>query len=149
MVTGAQARAPEWPWPPHRASGIHHHHLPNHPVCGRVTVIDMKRNIAYEEGEIVLDTDCDICIYYAPRGRPGGAYVRGKDLYLHEGDGVPDVYYIHSWSMVPDEKELIQPVSMVAAEEFLEIRGLMLTAYPEQRGSLLLRSYGYGIAEEF
>ena len=112
-------------------------------------MIDMKRSIAYNDGEIVLDTDRDACIYYAPRGNPGGAYVRGKDLYLHEEDGVPDVYYIHSWSMDPDEEEQLHPVSMVAAEEFLEIRGLMLTAYPEQRGSLALRSYGYGIAEEF
>ena len=51
--------------------------------------------------------------------------------------------------MAPDEDELLHPVSIVSAEEFLEIRGLMLTAYPEQKGSLALRSYGYGIAEEF
>jgi hypothetical protein len=36
VVTGAQARAPEWPWPPHRASGVHRHHLPNHPAGGGV-----------------------------------------------------------------------------------------------------------------
>jgi hypothetical protein len=109
----------------------------------------MKRNIAYNDGKVVLDTDRDICIYYAPRGRPGGAYARGKDLYLHEEDGVPDVYYIHSWSMESDEEELLHPVSMVAAEEFLEIRGLMLAAYPEKAGSLALWSYGYGTTEEF
>lgn len=51
--------------------------------------------------------------------------------------------------MEPGEGELLQPVSIVAAEEFLEIRGLMLAAYPEKKGSLALRSYGYGIAEEF
>lgn len=111
-------------------------------------MIDMKRSIAYDEGKVVLDTDRDICIYYAPRGRPGGAYARGKDLYLHEEDGVPDVYYIHSWSMEPGEDEQLQAVSIVSAEEFLEIRGLMLAAYPEKAGSLALRSYGYGIAEE-
>lgn len=109
----------------------------------------MKRSIAYNDGRIVLDTDHDICLYSAARGSPGGAYARGKDLYLHEEDGVPDIYYIHSWSMIPDEAEVIQPVSLVSAEEFLEIRGLMLSAYPEQKGSLALRSYGYGIAEEF
>jgi len=109
----------------------------------------MKKCIRSEKVEIFLDTDHDVCIYYAARGRPGGAYARGKDLYLHEEDGVPDIYYIHSWSMEPGEKELLQPVSILAAEEFLEIRGLMLTAYPEKKGSLALRSYGYGIAEEF
>ena len=109
----------------------------------------MKKSITHNEGKIVLDTDRDACIYYAPRGSPDGAYVRGKDLYVHVEDGVPDVYYIHSWSMDPGEDELLHPVSIVSAEEFLEIRGLMLTAYPEQKGSLALRSYGYGIAEEF
>jgi hypothetical protein len=118
------------------------------PVAGR-RWLTMKKSITYNEGEIVLDTDRDACIYYAPRGEPGGAYVRGKDLYLHEEDGVPDVYYLHSWSMEPGEDELLQTVSIVSAEEFLELRGLVLAAYPEKAGSLALRSYGYGIAEEF
>lgn len=109
----------------------------------------MKKSITCDESEIVLDTDRDACIYYAPRGRPDGAYVRGKDLYVHEQDGMPDVYYIHSWSMEPSEDEQLQAVSIVSAEEFLEIRGLMLAAYPEKAGSLALRSYGYGTAEEF
>ena len=51
--------------------------------------------------------------------------------------------------MVPGEDEQIQPISIVSAEEFLESRGLVLAAYPEKAGSLALRSYGYGIAEEF
>ncbi len=106
--------------------------------------------IRSEKGEIFLDTDRDAWIYLAPRsGDIDGAFVRGKDLYIHEQEGLPDIYYIHSWSMIPDEAEVIQPVSLVSAEEFLEIRGLMLSAYPEQKGSLALRSYGYGIAEEF
>ncbi|WP_292405938.1 MULTISPECIES: hypothetical protein [unclassified Methanoculleus] len=109
----------------------------------------MKKRLSSEEGEVVLDTERDVCIYSAPRGRPDGAYARGKDLYVHEQEGLPDTYYIHSWSADPDEDELIQTVSLVSAEEFLELRGLMLNAYPEQRGSLALRSYGYGIAEEF
>jgi hypothetical protein len=50
--------------------------------------------------------------------------------------------------MEPGEDEQLQAVSIVSAEEFLEIRGLMLAAYPEKAGSLALRSYGYGIAEE-
>jgi len=79
----------------------------------------MKKCIRSEKVEIFLDTDHDVCIYYAARGRPGGAYARGKDLYLHEEDGVPDIYYIHSGSMEPGEKELLQPVSILAAEEFL------------------------------
>jgi hypothetical protein len=82
-------------------------------------------------------------------GDAGGAFGRGRDLYLHEEEGVPDVYYIHTWSMEPGEDEQIQPISIVSAEEFLESGGLVLAAYPEQRGSRVLRSYGYGIAEEF
>ena len=110
----------------------------------------MKKRIQSEKGEILLDTDRDAWLYLAPRGDDSnGAFARGKDLFLHEEEGLPDVYYIHSWSMDPDEEEVIQAVSIVSAEEFLELRGLMLAAYPEQRGSLALRSYGYGIAEEF
>ncbi|WP_292728367.1 hypothetical protein [Methanoculleus sp.] len=109
----------------------------------------MKKRIPFEEGEVVLDTDHDICLYSAPRGSAGGAYVRGKDLYLREQEGLPDIYYIYSWSMDPGEEELLQTVSLISAEEFLELRGLMLKAYPEQRGSQILRSYGYGVAEEF
>jgi hypothetical protein len=75
--------------------------------------------------------------------------VRGRDLYLHEEEGLPDIYYIHTRSMEPGEDEQLQPISIVSAEEFLELGGLVLAAYPEQRGSWVLRSYGYGIAEEF
>ncbi|MFA7562730.1 MAG: hypothetical protein WCY70_04755 [Methanoculleus sp.] len=82
-------------------------------------------------------------------GDTGGAFSRGKDLYLHEEEGLPEIYHIHAWSMEPGEDEQIQPVSLIAAEEFPEARGLVLAAYPEQRGSRILRSYGYGIAEEF
>jgi len=110
----------------------------------------MKKHMPSEKGEVVLDTDRDIRLYGAPRsGDTGGAFVRGKDLYLHEQDGLPDTYYIYSWSMDPGEEELLQTVSLVSAEEFLELRGLVLNAYPEQRGSQILRSYGYGVAEEF
>ncbi len=110
----------------------------------------MKRCIQSEKGEILLDTDRDAWLYLAPRGGDaGGAFARGRDLYLHEEEGLPDVYYIHTWSMGPGEDEQIQPISIVSAEEFLESRGLVLAAYPEQRGSEVLRSYGYGIAEEF
>ncbi|KAF5078058.1 hypothetical protein L21_0094 [Methanoculleus chikugoensis] len=110
----------------------------------------MKRCIQSEKGEILLDTDRDAWLYLAPRGGDaGGAFGRGRDLYLHEEEGLPDIYYIHTWSMVPGEDEQLQPISIVSAEEFLESRGLVLAAYPEQRGSEVLRSYGYGIAEEF
>ncbi|MFA7562728.1 MAG: hypothetical protein WCY70_04745 [Methanoculleus sp.] len=110
----------------------------------------MKKSIQSKKGEILLDTDRDAWLYLAPRGGDvGGAFARGKDLYLHEEEGLPDVYYIHIWSMEPGEDEQIQAISLIAAEEFLEARGLVLAAYPEQRGSQILRSYGYGIAEEF
>jgi len=110
----------------------------------------MKKCIQSEKGEFLLDTDRDAWLYLAPRGGDaGGAFARGKDLYLHEQDGMPDIYYIHTWSMEPGEDEQLQTISILSAEEFLESRGLVLAAYPEQRGSWVLRSYGYGIAEEF
>ncbi|MCC7555528.1 MAG: hypothetical protein KO254_05310 [Methanoculleus marisnigri] len=110
----------------------------------------MKKCIQSKKGEILLDTDRDAWVYLAPRGGDaGGAFARGKDLYLHEEEGVPDTYYIHTWSMEPGEDELLQTITLVSAEQFLELRGLMLNVYPEQRGSQVLRSYGYGVAEEF
>ncbi len=110
----------------------------------------MKKRIQSEKGEILLDTDRDAWLYLAPRGGDaGGAFARGKDLFLHEEEGLPETYYIYSWSMEPGEDEQLQTISLVSAEQFLELRGLMLNAYPEQRGSEVLRSYGYGVAEEF
>ena len=40
-------------------------------------------------------------------------------------------------------------IHMKAAERFLEEQGLALKNYPDIRASETLRSYGYGILEEF
>ncbi len=63
--------------------------------------------------------------------------------------GMPDLYYLYEWSNYPGEDESLEIISIATAERFLEDRGLVLTAYPEQRGSAILRAYGFGINEEF
>jgi len=104
----------------------------------------MKKCIQSEKGEILLDTDRDVWLYLAPRGG-------------NEEEGLPDIYYIHTWSTTtsipgrwcPAKTNRSSPSPSSPPKEFLESRGLVLAAYPKQRGSEVLRSYGYGIAEKF
>ena len=103
----------------------------------------MKRCIQSEKGEILLDTDRDAWLYLAPRGGDaGGAFGRGRDLYLHEEEGLPDIYYIHTWSMVPGEDEQIQPISIVSAEGVSGVAGARACRIPEaagERGTAVIR----------
>lgn len=107
--------------------------------------------IEAEGTDIVLDTGVDVLIYRAPRPETEDdrRYQRGRDLFVKERAGGPDIYYMHSWSLLPGEQEGIRLVTMNAAERFLEGRGLVLASYPGSTGSAILRSYGYGMLEEF
>ncbi len=111
----------------------------------------MQQNLCKDMTSIGIDQEKDVLIYAAPRGSPDAlrAYARGKDLYVHDQEGAPDVYYLHEWSNYPGEGDSLEFISIATAERFLEQRGLVLSAYPEQRGSEALRAYGFGINEEF
>jgi hypothetical protein len=111
----------------------------------------MQQNLCKDMTSIGINPEKDVLIYAAPRGTPDAfrAYARGKDLYVHEQEATPDVYYLHEWSNYPGEDENLEIISIATAERFLEQRGLVLSVYPEQRGSAALRAYGFGINEEF
>lgn len=111
----------------------------------------MYRIIDDEGTDTVLDTTTDPWIYLAPRPESDEdqKYRRGSDLFVRERSGKPDIYYMYRWSMVPDEQESIHVVTMKTTERFLEEHGLVLENYPDLKASATLRSYGYGILEEF
>jgi hypothetical protein len=111
----------------------------------------MQRMIDMDGMDIVLDTEADTWIYLAPRPESDDdqRFERGRDLFIKERAGGQDIYYIYRWTLIADEDESIHMVTRKAAERFLEEHGLVLASYPNQRGSDLLRSYGYGMLEEF
>ena len=111
----------------------------------------MYRIIKDDGTETVLDTSTDPWIYLSPRpeSKKDQRYRRGSDLFVKERSGKPDIYYMYRWSQEPDEQEGIHVINMKAAERFLEEQGLALKNYPDIRASETLRSYGYGILEEF
>jgi hypothetical protein len=111
----------------------------------------MRRTIENDGTEIVLDTEIDTWIFLAPRPESDEdrRYERGRDLFVKERVGEPEIYYIYRWTVNPDEQESIHLITRNAAERFLEEYGLVLPSYPELRGSARLGNYGYGMLEEF
>ena len=111
----------------------------------------MKQAVVINGIELGLDTEVDPLLYSAPRQVDGesAAYRRGRDLYLHEVTGGPDIYYIHGWSLSPDESESIMVLPNRQAERFLGERGLECSGIPGARAYAALKDYGYGIIEEF
>jgi hypothetical protein len=109
------------------------------------------RIIDDEGTDTVLDTTTDPWVYLAPRpeSKKDQRYRRGSDLFIKERAGKPDIYYMYRWTLVPDEQESIHVVNMKTAERFLEEHSLVLKNYPDLKASATLRSYGYGILEEF
>jgi hypothetical protein len=111
----------------------------------------MQRTIDIDGTDIVLDTEADTWLYLAPRPetKEDLRFERGRDMFVKERAGGQEIYYIYRWTLFPDEDESIHLVTRNAAERFLEEHGLVLASYPEQMGSSILHSYGYGILEEF
>ncbi|HDR72407.1 MAG TPA: hypothetical protein ENN85_00580, partial [Methanoculleus sp.] len=78
----------------------------------------MQRTIDIDGTEIVLDTELDQWLYLAPRpeSEDEQRYERGRDLFVNERLGGQDIYYIHRWTMDPDEDETIHLITRTAAE---------------------------------
>lgn len=102
-----------------------------------------------EKQSSTLDTERDICLFKAQRDPSLAAFTRGRDLYEHSRKGASSLYYIHRWSMQPGDKENLILISPVMASRFLEERGILCNDLADQRGAAVLRSWGYGILEEF
>jgi hypothetical protein len=111
----------------------------------------MKKAVIINGIGLVLDTDADTLLYSAPRSVDGetAAYRRGRDLYLNEIAGDPGIFYIHGWSLSPDETETITILPNRQAERFLGERGLECGSIPGARAYAALKDYGYGTIEEF
>lgn len=101
--------------------------------------------------QIILDTDHDACLFAAPEGSDASseAYVRGKDLYVHEGEDGTVLYYLVLWSLRPPRDGNIRVISPLMAERFLGHRGLECHVSDNSSAYAKLKNYGYGIAEEF
>jgi hypothetical protein len=111
--------------------------------------LNQMKLTVHEQNQATLDTGEDPCLFQAPRGLKGSGYSRGKDLYQHPRKGLPPLYYLHRWSLQPGEREEITLISPIMAGRFLEARGLVCQDIGNQRASAILRSWGYGMLEEF
>ena len=111
----------------------------------------MKVKVVTDTKPAVLNTEKDICLYWAPRPSFDGseAHVRGRDLYLHRRKSGKTMYYYHLWTLKPDEVETIMPVSSRLAERFLASKGIICQDLPGAKAALTLLQQGYGIPEEF
>lgn len=103
----------------------------------------------HDKQDSTLDINKDTCLFRAQRDRGSAAYSRGKDLYMHSRKDMPPVYYLHRWTLNKNEKESFTPISPVMAGRFLEERGILCHDLGDQRAAEILRSWGYGILEEF
>lgn len=103
----------------------------------------------HEQSNSTLDTERDICLFRAPRDPENNAYLRGKDLYEHRRKNLAPLFYLHRWSLVPGERESISLITPVMASRFLEEKGILCPDTGDMRGAAVLRSWGYGILEEF
>lgn len=102
-----------------------------------------------EKSNSTLDTRKDTCLDQARRDPHLAAFIRGRDLSLHTRKGHEHLYYLHHWSMKAGVRESISLISLAMARCFLEERGLICDGLADQRGAAVLRSWGYGILEEF
>lgn len=68
---------------------------------------------------------------------------------MHSRTDVPPLSYLHRWTLHENENESLAPISPVMAGRFLEERGILCHGPGDQRGAEILRSWGYGILEEF
>jgi hypothetical protein len=111
----------------------------------------MKQEIISNGKKQILDTDRDPRLYIAPRGREKDslAWQHGKDIYYHKEGRGQGIYYLHLWTLVPNEVESVMILPDRQAERFLGERGLECSDIPGIKAYTTLKHWGYGILEEF
>lgn len=111
----------------------------------------MKQEITVNGKKQILDTDRDPRLYAAPRGveKNRTAWQHGKDIYLHKEGRGKGIYYLHVWTLSPDEVESAIVMPDRQAERFLGERGLECSDIPGIKAYTTLKNWGYGILEEF
>ncbi len=109
----------------------------------------MKLIVQEKSHNSTLNTEQDTCLYSASKEPSRSMTSIGRDLYEHPRKGLPSLYYLHHWSLIPGRKESISLISPVMAGRFLEERGILCHGLGDQRAAEILRSWGYGMLEEF
>jgi hypothetical protein len=92
----------------------------------------MKQVVIIPGRKHVLNTDRDSRLYSAPRSsqKDSGAWQRGKDIYHHRTGKGQGIYYLHKWTLFPNEVESVMILPEPQAERFLGDRGLECTDMP-------------------
>jgi hypothetical protein len=81
----------------------------------------MKSVVRIGEKRAILDTDKDICLYFAPRGLDPSDR-NGSDIYLHITKGGIKIFYKYRWSLYQNIGDSIELLREKEAKEELEER---------------------------
>ena len=81
----------------------------------------MKAIVKVGEKRAVLDTNTDICLYYAQRGLDP-SHRDGVDIYLHITKNGLKVFYNFEWSLYQNIPDSIELITEKKAREELEAR---------------------------
>lgn len=81
----------------------------------------MKAIVYIEEKKAVLNTDTDICLYYAQRGLDP-EHRNGTDIYLHVTQNGIKIYYKYEWSLYQNMPDSIEVITENEARKELEER---------------------------
>jgi len=79
----------------------------------------MKAVFRINEKKAIVNTDTDICLYYAQRGLEP-EHRNGTDIYLHITKNGIRIYYLYEWSLyenIPDSIEYITEKEAIAELE--------------------------------
>jgi len=79
----------------------------------------MKAVFRINEKKAIVNTDTDICLYYAQRGLEP-EHRNGTDIYLHITKNGIKIYYKYDWSLyqnIPDSIEYITEKEAIAELE--------------------------------
>ncbi len=81
----------------------------------------MIKIVKIGEKRAVLNTDTDICLYYAQRGFEP-EHRNGTDIYLHVTKNGTKIYYKYDWSLYQNIPDDIEVITESEAKEELEKR---------------------------
>lgn len=111
----------------------------------------MKHAVIIDGKKHVLNTDRDARLFSAPRSdeKERVAWQRGKDIYYHRTGEGQGIYYLHKWTLFPNETDSVVVLPDRQAERFLGERGLECTDMPGMKAYSTLKNWGYGVLEEF
>jgi len=81
----------------------------------------MKAIVRIGEKRAVLDTEKDICLYYAQRGLEP-EHRDGTDIYLHITKNNIRIFYKYEWSLYQNVSDNIEQITEKEVKEELEKR---------------------------